>query len=97
MLIPAILRFLDQHQTRPRVVEKVKTPPSSATIAAAQEASGLKKIELEIAAAAGLLRPLNALPQLPVINLAGPSLEELLRTIAELEKLDQTRKVDVFE
>jgi hypothetical protein len=71
--------------------------PSPATAAAAAEASGLEKIELEIAAAAGLLRPFTPDPQLPAPNMSGSSLEELLRIIADLKKPDQSRFVDVFE
>jgi hypothetical protein len=97
MLLPTILRILDQRQPQPVVVEKIKTPPSSATTAAAEESSGLKKIELQIAAAAGLLRPLNPVPHTAAVNLTRPSLEELLRTIADLKKPDQAPKVDVFE
>jgi len=97
MLLSSILRILDQHPNLPRVVEKMELRPSPATSAAAQEASGLKKIQLEIAAAAGLLRPFNPDPELPAVPKAGSSLEELLRTIADLKKSDRSRFVDVFE
>jgi hypothetical protein len=97
MLLSSILRLLEQRLAQPGVVKKPEPQPGYAAIAAAQEASGLKKIELEIAAAAGLLRPIHPDPQLPGANLAGPALEELLRTIADLKKSDQSRFVDVFE
>jgi hypothetical protein len=97
MILSSILRILDQHQNQPNAVKKLELGPSYAEVAAAQEASGLEKIELEIAAAAGLLKPKIPEPQLPIANLSGPALEELLRTIADLKKPDQSRFVDVFE
>lgn len=97
MLLSSILRILDQRQTQPNVVKKLEFEPSYAAVAAAQEASGLEKIELEIAAAAGLLRPFGPEPKSPAANFGAASLDELLRTIADLRKPDRSRFVDVFE
>lgn len=91
---PSILRLLGQGQILPKIIREAKNP-SGADMA--QESSGLQKIESEIAAAAGLLRPLGPCPQSPATGSPGPRLEGLLRTIAKFEKPDRSRFVDVFE
>jgi hypothetical protein len=97
MLLPSILRILDQHQIQPKIVEKPKTEFKAELTAAAEGISGLEKIELEIANAAELLKPQNSGSQSPDKPAAASSLEELLRAITKFEKSNQSRVVDVFE
>jgi hypothetical protein len=76
--------------------DETKTPASKATSAAAAAASGIKRTQLEVAAAAGLLRPISAEnPAAP--KQSDQSLKGLLHTISELEKPDQSHNLDVFE
>jgi hypothetical protein len=96
MLLSSILQILTQYQPQPQAYQKAVAPPSPATFSAALEASGLQKIRLEIAAASGLLRPLSP-EHIEPVTLAGPSLEELMQTIAKLREPNQSRVVDVFE
>ena len=96
MLLSSILQILNAYQPQMQVHQKAAVPPSSSTASAAEETSGLRKISLEIAAAAGLLRPLSP-EHLTPVTLAGPSLEELIQTIAKLKEPNQSRYIDVFE
>jgi hypothetical protein len=97
MLLSSILRILDQYPAQPKVVEKakvekseIKAPPE------AKETSGLQKIEMEIAAAAELLKsPL--IPHPTGTLSAGQNLEELNRAVTKFEKSEEVRVVDVFE
>jgi len=76
--------------------DETKTPASKATFAAAAAASGLKRTQLEVAAAAGLLRPISA--ENPAAQKqSAQNLKGLLRTINELEKPDPSHDLDVFE
>ena len=97
MLLSSILEILNRHKTQVQVVEKMELCANPAAIANAKEVSALEKIELEIAAASGLLKPFGPEPKPSTANLGGASLDELLRTIADLRKPDPSRVVDVFE
>ncbi len=94
MLLPSILRMLDQNQSQPQPAEP---PKPKVPAAKGDEASGLQKIEDEIAAAAELAKLSGQAPQFPGNPAGGPFLEELLRAITKFEKSDQSRVVDVFE
>ena len=91
MLIPSILRMLDQDrvQLHTEAHTVVKPPPPTSDC--------LREIEIEIAAAAELLKPSGAVPPSTPNQAAGPFLDELLRAITKFEKPDQSRVVDVFE
>jgi hypothetical protein len=95
MLLPSILQILNQSQSQPAAIQKT-VQPSAETFSAAMEASGLQQIRQEIAAAAGLLRPLSP-EHIEPVTLTGPNLEELMQTIAKLKEPYKTRVVDVFE
>jgi hypothetical protein len=56
----------------------------------------MQKIALEIAAAAGLLRPISPAPPLES-NPTAQSLEDLLRMVDELESPPQSPNLDLFE
>lgn len=92
MLLPLILRMFDQNHAQQKPAEQ---PRAAEQVPKSQEASGLKSIELEIAAAAELAKAPAAAPT--SVSSAGPFLEELLRAINKFEKTDQSRVVDVFE
>ncbi len=79
-----------------KVAEEVRIPASEATFEAAAKAEGMKKIELEIAAAAGLLRPISPEPP-PEANKYSNSLEGLLRTIEDLKNPPKLPDFDLFE
>ena len=94
MLLPSILRILVQNQSqlsRPEQAKSSKAPPGT------DEASGLQKIENEIAAAAELVKPSGVEAQSAGNPSPGPFMEELLRAITKFEKSDESRVVDVFE
>jgi hypothetical protein len=94
MLLPSILKILDQNDVQLRIVESRARLP----IPKDEEASGLRKIELEIAAAAELAKSSGtAVPPASAAASPGPFLEELRRAITKLEKPEQSRVVDVFE
>ncbi len=95
MLLSSILQILNQYQPQPVASQKT-VQPSAETFSAALENSGLQKIRMEIAAAAGLLRPLSP-EHIEPVTLTGPSLEKLMQTIAKLKESGQSRVVDVFE
>jgi hypothetical protein len=98
MLLSSILQMLDQYPPQSKAAEtaRLKTPQKEEALSL-ENTSGLKKIELEIAAAAGLLRPLSVMPDPTMPPPAGPSLEELIRAISKFDKSDESRVVDVFE
>jgi hypothetical protein len=93
MLLPAIVRILDQNQAQLSTAEQAKAKAPSNL----ESASSLQKIEMEIAAAAELAKPSGAVEPPVGAAPAGPFLEELLRAITKFEKSDQSRVVDVFE
>ncbi len=97
MLLSSILQILNQHQAQPKVVEKTSStekfelnlPPLK------NEAANIKRIEVEVMAAAGPPRPL--MPNPAGTLLAGLSLEELIRAVTKFEQPERSRVVDVFE
>ena len=94
MLLPSILRILDQDQNQLRIAEQAK---ARVPVSKPDETSGLQRIELEIAAAADLVKSSDVTPEPAATASAGPYLGELLRAITKFEKSDQSRVVDVFE
>lgn len=91
---------VEKEKTFSDMIGEAKTPASAATFAAAEEAKGMKRIELEIAAAAGLLRPMS--PEPPPQAKETPqqhnqSHEELLRTIKGLKNPEELHNFDLFE
>jgi hypothetical protein len=97
MLLPSILRILDQSQIQSKVVKSVESGFKGEMTAAAEGISGLEKIESAIANAAELVKPLNLEPARPEKPPAGQGLEELLRIITKFQKSNQKRVVDFFE
>jgi hypothetical protein len=98
MLFSAILRILDQSEIQSKnVVKNVESGFEAEMTAAAEKISGLEKIEMAIANAADLVKPLNFEPQTTDKRSAGPGLEELLRIITKFQKSNQKRVVDFFE
>jgi hypothetical protein len=98
MLIPSILWILDQYraQQKPSAKAEAKTPEpelSLGTAVSMEESSALQQIEKEIAAAAGLLRPL--LP--PQSGWTQTGTKELINAVTKFEKAREARVVDVFE
>ena len=79
-----------------KLEDTIKTPASKATYEAAAKAKGMKKIELEIAAAAGLLRPISPEPP-PETNQNSNSFEDLLRIIEDLKNPPKPSGIDLFE
>jgi hypothetical protein len=79
------------------VIEAATTPAGSATFEEAEKASGIKKYELEIAAAAGLLRTVSPDSQTSAGKKSEPSFEELSRTIEDLKKPNQSHAIDMFK
>ncbi len=59
--------------------------------------SGLQKIEVEIAAAAELVKPSEGAAQPAPGRVTSPFMEELLRAITKFEQPEESRVVDVFE
>jgi hypothetical protein len=93
MLLPSILKFLDQNDAQLRIAEsKTRAPRPNP-----EEVSGLQKIEREIAAAAELVKPSGVAIQPSGTVPPNPFLEELLRAITKFEKAEEPRVVDVFE
>lgn len=100
------LNMLDRVQMNSRGIEphrQVKQEPveepkseKARPVEQEEEKTVLQKLEQEIAAAAGLVRPLNSM-QHPDPVPPGPFFEELLRAIENLRKPDESRVVDVFE
>jgi len=94
MLLSSILRILDQNpqHLNDAAPQNVKAPAASEA-----EGSSLQKIELELAAAADLVKPSETPHQPAGASPAGPFLEELLRAITKFEKPEDSRVVDFFE
>jgi len=97
MLIPSILRILDQPQLQAKVVEKVESGFQAELAAAQKHLSALEKIKAEIATAAELVKPLDADASISGKSTKSSGMAELLRTITKFEKSDQSRVVDFFE
>jgi hypothetical protein len=79
------------------VTDAAKAPASAATFEAAEKASGVQKVELEIAAAAGLLRTRRASPAASNGNRAESSYEEPRQAIEDLKLPNQSHALDLFE
>jgi hypothetical protein len=98
MLLSSILQMLEQYPAQPKVAEQKKTETAEFKVDQPSEnKSGLKKLELEIAAAAGLLSPLSVVPDIKMPPPVNPSLEELIRAVSKFEEAEEIRVVDVFE
>jgi hypothetical protein len=97
MLMPSILRILDQPQLQTKMVEKAESGFQAELIAAKRQLSALETIESEIAAAAGLAKPFDPEPPHSTKPMKSSDLAELLRTITKFEKSNQSRVVDFFE
>ena len=91
MLIPSILRMLDSDRVQLNAAAQpdIKAPPPTS--------NSLREIEIEIAAAAELVKPSSGGQPATPNQAAGPFLEELIRAVTKFEKPDQSRVVDVFE
>ena len=81
----------------PDSIKEVRIPASEATFKAAAQAKGMKRIELEIAAAAGLLRPMSPEPPPELNQSSKQGFDELLRTVEELRKPGRSHNLDLFE
>jgi hypothetical protein len=92
MLLPSILRILDQNEHQWNATE-AKTRDHTPTPGGV---SGLQRIEIEIAAAAELVKP-SGVTQASGTPSKGPFFQELLRAITKFEKPEESRVVDVFE
>lgn len=75
-----------------KTADTITLPASKATFEAAAKAEGMKKIELEIAVAAGLLRLISPEPE-P----SARSFEDLLRIVEELKNPAKSHDLDLFE
>ncbi len=106
MLLSSILQILNQYQqpqtavkltaAAGKAVEKTSNSPSPAIFSVEQE-NPVEKIESEIAAAAGLLRPLSVDPNVTQVALPGLNLEELMQIVAKLKEPYKSHMLDVFE
>jgi hypothetical protein len=76
---------------------EVRIPASEATLQAAAQEKGMKRIELEIAAAAGLLRPISVETQQESKQPSTKGLVELIRTVEELKNPGKSHQLDLFE
>jgi hypothetical protein len=98
MLLSSILQILNQYDPQPHAVARMSAPPGGETFSIqVQAASGLQELEAQIAAAAGLLRPISVEPGQAPVALPGPNLEELMQIIAKLKEPKESRVLDVFE
>ncbi len=79
-----------------KMADKINIPANQATLEAAAKAKGMRKIELEIAAAAGLLRPISPEPP-PEQNASARSFDDLLRIVNELKNPPKSPSLDLFE
>jgi hypothetical protein len=98
MLLSSILRSLfknPEEQNTQANLHPDKTASEGKT--PAEQTSGLKAIEREIAAAAGLLKPSGTIPTSGLQATPGQSLEELIRAVSKFEESEQSRVVDVFK
>ncbi len=94
MLLPSIVKLLDQNQAQLKAAAPSKAKPP---VSNPQSSPGLQTIEQEIAAAAELVKPSGVEKPASGPSPTGPFLEELLRAITKFEKSEQSRVVDVFE
>jgi hypothetical protein len=100
MLLSSILQILNQYQPQTAAMEKTSKAqdPPIKSFSVEQEASpGLETLKVEVAAAAGLLRPLSPDPGVSPVTLPGPSFEELIQMIEKIKATEDPRVIDVFE
>ena len=92
MLLSSVLRMLDHYRSQSQ-----EPAWDEAACFSAESGSGLGKIGMETAAAAGSLRPNlpEERPKLPVS--AAQRLKELHRVMTEVEKPVRSPLLDVFE
>ncbi len=86
----------EKEQVFRKMAEKIKIPAEEATLEAAAKAEGMRKIELEIAAAAGLLRQVCPEPP-PELNASARNFDDLLRMVHELKNPPKSPNLDLFE
>jgi hypothetical protein len=97
MLLPSILRILDQNQIQPKVIEKPKPGFEAELSLAVDEMAGFANKNPDPAGAGESVTPANIEGQSPERNKAASNLEELLKIITKFQKSNQSRVVDVFE
>jgi hypothetical protein len=97
MLLPSILRILDQNQIQPKVVEKPKPGFEAELSLAVEGIAGLANKNPELAGSAESVNSANFESQPPERIMAASNLEELLKIITKFQKSNQSRVVDVFE
>jgi hypothetical protein len=98
MLLSSILQILNQHQLQLSTVEKKsKSETKEPFVIPKESSSPLDALNNEIAAAAGLLRPISVEPGQSPVALPGPNLDELLHIIEKFKEPIQSRVLDVFE
>jgi hypothetical protein len=112
MLQASILQILNQYQPQPAASERISKAPASEAPAnetfsdeqveqvkqVEQELSpSLEELQIEIATAAGLLRPISTEPGQTPVSLPGPTIEELMQIVAKFKAPEETRIIDVFE
>jgi hypothetical protein len=98
MLLPSILRILDQSQVQSKkVIQNVESGFEAELSAAAEEETETRGTGPASAGALDSPKPLNLNTPHPAKPPAGHSLEELLRIITKFQKANQKRVVDVFE
>jgi len=89
---------VDKEKSFRKIADTITIPASEATFEAAAKAEGIRKIELEIAAAAGLLRPISPNPPPePAPDHTARSLEDLLRMVEDLKNPAKSHNLDLFQ
>jgi hypothetical protein len=97
MLLPSILRILDQNQIQPKVIDKPKPGFEAELSLAAEGMAGSANKNPDLAVAGESVNPANFEGQSPERIKAASNLEELLKIITKFQKSNQSRVVDVFE
>ncbi len=98
MLLSSIVQTLRQHSAQPKAVEQKNAEGDEFRVdQPLEEGRGLKQREMEVAAAAGLLRPLSTMPDPIIPPQVGPSPDQFIRTVSKLEEAEEIRVVDVFK
>jgi hypothetical protein len=94
MLLSSILSILDKHDLQPQSVTApdVSEPFRIESCQYAEKMQEPRKVQTEIATAAGMLRPLIPSPGVPSTNIG-----ELIRAVAKFEQKENERMIDVFE
>jgi hypothetical protein len=97
MLLPSILRILDQNQIQPKVVEKPQPGFEAELSAAVGAIDGSGNKNTELTGTAEFADPAIVERQSPEMLKAASGLKELHKIITKFEKSNQSRVVDVFE